>query len=177
MLHLALIIFLALTSVANATALYQLTNNSLAANAQSVVREADGAVIPNTAGNVDWQAYLVWLAVPNTPDAAPAPPVSVTYTLQIISTSYGSALNGTYRIDQISQAQIVAISTYILYAGKFPPTAADPTGATLAWLDSSKTYHTFPSVAEFQAFAAAVAIYLTNYQISGVAGSQPVTIP
>jgi hypothetical protein len=176
MLRLALIVLVALTSVANAATLYQLTNNSLATNAQPVIREADGATIPNAAGNADWQAYLVWLAVPNVPDAAPAP-VSVTYTLQITSTSYGSALNGTYRIDQISQSQIVAISTYILYAGKFPPTAADPTGATLAWLDSSKTYHTFPSVAEFQAFAAAVAIYLTNYQISGVAGSQPVTIP
>ena len=32
MLHLALIIFLALTSVTNAAATYQLTNNSLAAN-------------------------------------------------------------------------------------------------------------------------------------------------
>jgi hypothetical protein len=176
MLRLALIILVALTSVANAATLYQLTNNSLATNAQPVIREADGATIPNAAGNTDWQAYLAWLAVPNTPDAAPTP-VSVTYTLQIISTSYGGALNGTYRIDQISQANITAISTFILYAGKFPATTADPTGATLAWLDSSKVYHTFPNVTEFQAFAAAVATYVTNYQISGTAGSQPVTIP
>ena len=53
MLRLAMIIFLALTSAANAAALYQLTNNSLAANAQVVIREADGAAIPPAAGNVD----------------------------------------------------------------------------------------------------------------------------
>ena len=80
MLRLALIIFVALTSVANAAALYQLTNNSLAANAQSVIREADGATIPPAAGNADWQAYLVWFAVPNTPDPAPTCDVVTDHT-------------------------------------------------------------------------------------------------
>ena len=176
MLRLALIIFVALTSVTNAAALYQLTNNSLAATAQPVIREADGATIPNAAGNVDWQAYLVWLAVPNTPDPAPTV-TSSPITLQIVSTSYGGALNGTYRIDGPAQNQILSISAYILYNAKFPPTASDPSGVTFPWLDSGKGTHTFPNVTAFQNFASAVASYVANYVISGTAGAQPVTIP
>ncbi len=157
-------------------ALYQLTNNSLAANAQSVIREADGAQIPPAAGNVDWQAYLVWLAVPNTPDPAPTLPTPPPTTLAIVSTS-ASALNGTYRIDGPAQNQILSISAYILYNAKFPPTASDPSGVTFPWLDSGKGTHTFPNVTAFQNFASAVASYVANYVISGTAGAQPVTIP
>jgi hypothetical protein len=58
-------------------AAYQLTNNNLAANAQSVVRESDGAVIPPDPRNADDQAYLLWLAGGNTPDPAPTTPAPV----------------------------------------------------------------------------------------------------
>ena len=50
---------------------YRLTNGT------SVIRTATGTHIPNDPNNTDWQIYLEWLAVPNTPDAAdpaPAPP-------------------------------------------------------------------------------------------------------
>jgi len=157
--------------------LYQLTNNSLAANAQSVIRESDGATIPYAAGNADWQVYLLWLQAGNNPDPAPAPPTPPPIFLQIISTSYGSALSGTYRIDGPAQNQILSISAYILYNNRFPATSSDPTGATFPWLDANKGTHTFPNVTTFQNFASAVAAYVANYTISGTAGPQPVTIP
>lgn len=56
--------------------MYTLTNNALAANAQTVVRDADGAHIPPDPRNVDFAQYLAWLAVPNTPTPAASNPVS-----------------------------------------------------------------------------------------------------
>ena len=176
MYRLTIIILIALTSLANA-ATYRLTNNSLAANAQPIIREADGAAIPNDPHNADYQQYLVWLAVPNTPDAAPTPPTPPTTTLQIVSTAYGTALNGTYKIDAAAQANITAMVLFTAVNSKFPATDVDPTGATIPWLDSSSAAHVFPSVAEFQAFAGAVATYVTNYALTGTAPAQPVTIP
>ncbi|MGB9154412.1 MAG: hypothetical protein WCD70_15150 [Alphaproteobacteria bacterium] len=41
--------------------MYQLTSGT------SIIRTADGATIPADSCNADYQAYLAWLAVPNTP--------------------------------------------------------------------------------------------------------------
>lgn len=58
---------------------YQLSGVTLAANAQPVIREADGAYIPNDARNMDYQRLMAWLAAGNTPDSAPdAPPAPIT---------------------------------------------------------------------------------------------------
>lgn len=40
-----------------------------------VKRIADGMIIPNAAGNKDWQAYQVWLAEGNEPNPADPPPL------------------------------------------------------------------------------------------------------
>lgn len=40
---------------------------------QFVIRNADGATIPQDEGNADYQTYLTWLADGNTPDPPPTP--------------------------------------------------------------------------------------------------------
>lgn len=48
-------------------ALYQLT-----ASGTAILRETDGAFIPIAPGNLDYQAYLAWVAAGNIADPAPA---------------------------------------------------------------------------------------------------------
>ncbi len=92
-------------------------------------------------------------------------------------TSTGTpALNGTYAVDPASQMKIMATSQSISVNGKFY-------GGTTAypWLDASGATHTFPSVAEFQAFASAVAGYVAALDLiiatnSGTLPTQPVAI-
>jgi hypothetical protein len=58
-------------------AAYQLTNSTI------VIREADGAFIPNDPGNVDWIAYQAWLKAGNKPDPATATP-TITPTITFL---------------------------------------------------------------------------------------------
>ena len=54
---------------------YQLTTTT------SILRTSDSAWIPADPANSDYQAYLTWLAEPNTPDPAPIPstvPITIT---------------------------------------------------------------------------------------------------
>jgi hypothetical protein len=157
---------------AMAAGTYRLTNNSLAANAQPIIREADGATIPNAAGNLDYQVFLSWLAASNTPDPAPTLPTPPPTTLAIISTSYASALNGTYAIDPATQVKIQAIALGIAVDGNFPA------GLTsMPWPDSSGTLHYFPTTTEFQAFATAIRDYVTKVDLGMPLPTPPVTIP
>lgn len=48
---------------------YQLTTNE-----HIILRVADNAHIPDDPANRDYQEYLAWLAMGNTPDPAPLPP-------------------------------------------------------------------------------------------------------
>jgi hypothetical protein len=45
------------------------------ATPDGVLRLADGAFIPASPGNSDWQAYLEWVEAGNTADASPAAPM------------------------------------------------------------------------------------------------------
>lgn len=50
--------------------MYQLSKNNYGGEPQSVNRLLDGASIPFDPANTDYQAYLLWLAEGNTPEAA-----------------------------------------------------------------------------------------------------------
>lgn len=87
--------------------------------------------------------------------AKPDPNVAATVLLAggIAITSTGTpALNGTYAIDPASQAKITAEQLYIATTGKFTNGQT-----TKAWADIAGALHTFPTPAEFTAFAEAIA--------------------
>jgi hypothetical protein len=54
--------------------MYQLTTGD------SILRLTDNAFIPPDPANVDYAAYLEWLAAGNTPEPAPEPPAPVELT-------------------------------------------------------------------------------------------------
>lgn len=62
----------------------------------SVTRDADGASIPFDPGNVDYQAYLAWVAAGHTPTPATAPqaPVAavITSSAQSLALAQAKAL-------------------------------------------------------------------------------------
>jgi hypothetical protein len=117
-----------------------------------IVRESDGAFIPVDPGNADYQAYLIWLGAPNTPDAPPAPaavvPASVTRwqaMQQMLATpSLVHAAPATVFSDV--QAAVTATGGSVLLAwqnqayvyrnGPFVAGIATPLGLTPAILDS-----------------------------------------
>ena len=53
---------------------YQLTTGT------AILRTSDGAFIPPDPANVDFAAYLAWVAAGNTPDPAPTPEPPVPLT-------------------------------------------------------------------------------------------------
>jgi hypothetical protein len=93
-------------------------------------------------------------------------------------TSTGNpALTGTYAIDASSTALINGVATYIAINGKFPAGQS-----SLPWPDASGALHIFATTAEFQAFASAIADWVTKISLylNGVATALPTggeTIP
>lgn len=49
-------------------------------NFNSVVRDLDGATIPNDPSNRDWQEYQAWLGAGNTPNPMPPPKPNKQFT-------------------------------------------------------------------------------------------------
>jgi hypothetical protein len=91
--------------------------------------------------------------------------------LNITSTST-PAINGLYSLTPTSQNNINATITYILLNGTFPGG-----GSTMAWADASGNPHVFPSIAEFKAFATAVANFVSTVSIYGDTGGAQGSIP
>lgn len=90
------------------------------------------------------------------PGAAAGAAAAAAFAAGLAVTSTATpALNGTYPLDPVTQAHIQAEIIAILLNGTF----ADGTG-TVVWLDTANAAHTFGSVAEFKAFASAIAAYV-----------------
>jgi hypothetical protein len=142
---------------------YQLTRGGVAASAQPVTRESDGAFIPNDARNADYQQYLAWLDAGNTPDAAPAPTAAeaaqATYAAAIAAGltatwSTSTTLNGTYALDQTTQFTMTAETVSILTNGTFTNGQT-----TRNWPNAAGAFQSF-TLAQFKALASAIALYL-----------------
>jgi hypothetical protein len=158
-------------------AAYQLLANPFGGSPNSVLREADGAIIPFDHANVDYIAYQAWLAAGNTPDPVPTPPaptlqqqaeVAMFGTVTVSSTAV-PAVNGTYSLSPQAQQQIMGIGASI-NAGFGLPSGAD----TFNYPDASGTQHAWPS-AQFMAFCKAVYAYI--YQCSQVAQGNGTSLP
>lgn len=105
------------------------------------------------------------------PAASPAPTLvqqaQAALFAGVAITSTGTpALNGTYAVDSITQHKIAAVSVYILVNSKFPGGAS-----SYAWPDVSGALHNFPSTAEWQSFATAVADYVAELDLIIVTGT------
>ncbi len=157
---------------ANAAA-YRLANYpTVLGGGQFIIRESDNAQIPEDTKNADYQTYLAWVAAGNTPDPVIPPPTSPPTTLQIVSTLYGTSLNGTYPIDAATQVKVQAIALYIAANGRFPAGLDN-----MPWPDNSGTLHYFPTTAEFQAFATVIGDFVTALDLGMTLPNQPVSIP
>lgn len=87
-------------------------------NSTSVLR-SDGALIPDAAGNTDWQAYQTWLAAGNTPTPVPLSvyqsqqraKVSAGCAATIVGGFQSSALGSpyTYPSDNNTQANVSSL--------------------------------------------------------------------
>lgn len=162
MRRIILALILSLIAAPVFAAAYQLTTGT------TVIRESDGAVIPNDTRNTDWQAYQAWLALGNKPDPAPAPS-----PLQQAQTTYGAmilngititcatgatictpAITGTYPLDAATQLKMTAQAASL---------AANKTftngGTTRPWPDTSGALHTF-TIAQWQEFQTVTAAYV-----------------
>lgn len=147
-------------------------------------RELAGYVIkiPGLLVPVNDQAYLDWLAAPNTPLSARALTVyeelakRTAAGITITSTSNPGTVNGTYPIDPQSQQVIAAI-----YSGIRGGDGVPGGGATFQFTDITGVNHAFTAV-DFTGFAKAVrdlvyALIEQAKQQSPVWPNQMVTIP
>ena len=90
---------------------------TLTAQPHIVIRDEDGAFIPDDLANRDWQAYQKWLSAGNTPNPVPALPLTTQAAHYLAGgltiTSGNSALDGTYSVTPPNNHTINAIITSI----------------------------------------------------------------
>jgi hypothetical protein len=103
-------------------AIYQLTASG------HILRTSDGAMIPADLGNLDYVAYLAWVAAGNTADPVPAPPLSV----QVLA--YENAIQAA--LDSYAQSWgYTDLVTAASYAASTNPQYAAEAKALIAWRD------------------------------------------
>jgi hypothetical protein len=72
---------------------------------QIVRRLADGASIPNDAGNKDWKAFQDWLAIQgNVPDPADPPPTAAQILADEIAGAVDQFLNSSASISKVERS-------------------------------------------------------------------------
>ncbi|KAA1013042.1 hypothetical protein FVF58_09635 [Paraburkholderia panacisoli] len=96
--------------------------------------------------------------VVSTPSLAQQAQGALSAGLTITSTGT-PALDGVYSVNSTAQQNITATQLYVTVNGKFPGSSG-----TMSWSQANGSVVTFPSVAEFQAFASAVASYVADLQ-------------
>lgn len=156
-------------------AAYRLTSGS------TVIRESDGAFIPDDPGNRDWQTYQAWLKAGNTADPVPsatlAQQAAVMLAAGLAVTSTGTpALDGTYAADPQTQSDLMAEVLSLAVNSAFTNGTA-----SLGWPDIYGAYHTF-NATQFKALATALGAFAGALKPiiasnSGTLPSASVTIP
>ena len=117
---------------------------TLTTDPHTVVRDKDGAFIPDHPGNVDWQAYQTWLAVPNTPNPYAPPPLTRAQEAAaylaggLTITSDTPGLDGTYSVMPPDNHNINAIITSIANGTGLPLSQSD-----VAVFDTDGNQHMF----------------------------------
>jgi len=99
---------------------------------------------------------VITIGAPPAPTLAQQAAAALNAGIAITSTGT-PALNGTYACDNLTQAKLSRVATFIAVNGKFPA------GLTaMPWPDITGAVHEFPTIAEFQALASAVANYVVE---------------
>lgn len=125
-----------------ASNLLAMTASQWAARFDGAWAVANGALVP----------YMPSVTAPS-----PAQQAQVALSAGLTVASSGTpAIDGTFSVDPASQAKIAAVEVYILKNGTFPGGAA-----SYQWPTMGGGFVTFPNIAAYQAWATAIADYVS----------------